>query len=85
MLKSLSICLAKLPQSFILLLIFKVNFDVDELSPQYLSELFVSSSSNACYNLPRNTTTDLILPKKKSSNGQKSFSFRGAALWNSLP
>ena len=57
---------------------------VNGLSPQYLSELFATSSTNACYNL-RRTTTDLRLPKKLSSNGQKSFSFRGAALWNSLP
>ena len=57
---------------------------VKGLSPQYVSELFVTSSTNACYNL-RHTTTGLRLPKKLSSYGQQSFSFRGAALWNSLP
>ena len=71
----------KLIQRERLVMVFK---SVNGLSPQYLSELFVTSSTNACYNL-RRTTTDLRLPKKLSSNGQKSFSFRGAALWNSLP
>ena len=28
--------------------------------------------------------TDLWLPKKRTSNGQKCFSFRGAKLWNGL-
>ena len=27
----------------------------------------------------------LRLPKKKSANGQKCFSYRGAKIWNSLP
>ena len=30
------------------------------------------------------TKTDLRLPKKRSANGQKCFSFRGAKLWSSL-
>ena len=29
-------------------------------------------------------STDLRLPKKKSANGQKCFSYRGAKIWNSL-
>ena len=29
--------------------------------------------------------TDLRLPLKKSSNGQKCFSYRGAKAWNDLP
>ena len=45
---------------------------VNGLSPQYLSELFATCSTNNCYNL-RHTTTDLRLPKKLSSNGQKAF------------
>ena len=32
----------------------------------------------------RNTSTDLRLPKIGTANGKKSFSFRGAKLWNSL-
>ena len=33
----------------------------------------------------RKTETDLRLPKKRSADGQKCFSFLGAKLWNSLP
>ena len=36
-----------------------------------------------CYTL--STYIELRLPKKRSANGQKCFSFRGAKLWNSLP
>ena len=32
----------------------------------------------------RSTDTDLKLPLLKTSAGQKSFSYRGARLWNSL-
>ena len=31
-----------------------------------------------------NTDTAFKLPKKNTSNGQKTFSFRGAKLWNNL-
>ena len=55
-----------------------------ELAPEYLRCLFTSNSQFASHNL-RNTATDLKLPKKKSTNGQKCFSYRGAKLWNSLP
>ena len=51
-----------------------------------MDEIFSINESLQCSsrNL-RNTETDLRLPKKKSANGQKCFSFRGAKLWNSLP
>ena len=53
------------------------------LAPQYLSSLFTRNS--ACSSrILRNTNTDLRLPLKKTANGQKCFSFRGAQLWNSL-
>ena len=55
-----------------------------ELAPQYLCNLFTKNSECSPRSL-RNTETDLRLPKKKSANGQKCFSFRGAKLWNSLP
>ena len=55
-----------------------------ELAPQYLCNLFTKNSECSSRSL-RNTETDLRLPKKKSANGQKCFSFRGAKLWNSLP
>ena len=33
----------------------------------------------------RNTATDLKLPKKKSCNGERCFSYRGKKMWNDLP
>ena len=55
-----------------------------ELAPRYLCNLFIKNSECSSRSL-RNTETDLRLPQKKSANGQKCFSFRGAKLWNSLP
>ena len=57
---------------------------LNELAPQYLCNLFTKNSACSSHNL-RNTETDLRLPKKKSANGQKCFSYRGAKIWNSLP
>ena len=45
--------------------------------------MFVANSSNSSYNL-RNTATDLKLPKKNPTNGQKCFSYNDAKMWNSL-
>ena len=56
---------------------------LNELAPQYLCGLFTRNSQCSARTL-RNTDTDVRLPKKKSANGQKCFSFRGAKLWNSL-
>ena len=52
--------------------------------PQYLFDLVVANSTKPKYNL-RNTATDLKIPKKNSSTGQKGFSYRGSGLFNSLP
>ena len=57
---------------------------LNELAPPYLRSLFMKNSQITSYRL-RNTSTDLRLPKKSTENGKKSFSFRGAKLWNSLP
>ena len=57
---------------------------LNDLAPQYLCKLFIKSSACSSRSL-RNTETDLRLPKKRSANGRKCFSFRGAKLWNSLP
>ena len=57
---------------------------LSDLAPQYLCNLFTKISACSSRSL-RNTETDLRLPKKRSANGQKCFSFRGAKLWNSLP
>ena len=53
------------------------------LAPQYMSNLFTKTSQLTSRNL-RNSATDLRVPKKKSANGQKCFSFRGAKSWNGL-
>ena len=52
------------------------------LAPEYLCSLFTGNSQCSAHTL-RNTVTDLKLPRKKSANGQKCFSYRGAKLWNS--
>ena len=50
---------------------------------QYICNLFQRNSDCRSRGL-RNTATDLRLPMCTSSDGQKSFSYRGAALWNNL-
>ena len=62
-------------------MIFK---SLNELAPPYLRSLLMKNSQITSYRL-RNTSTDLRLPKESTENGKKSFSFRGAKLWNSLP
>ena len=56
---------------------------LNQLAPEYLCGLFTRNSLCSSYSL-RNTGTDLGLPKKRSSNGQRCFSYRGAKLWNGL-
>ena len=53
------------------------------LAPRYLYDMFGANSSDSSYNL-QNTATDLKLPKKTFSNGQKGLSYNGAKMWNSL-
>ena len=52
-------------------------------APQQICNLFQIKSDCSSRDL-RNTATDLRHPMYTSSNGQKSFSYRGAALWNNL-
>ena len=61
----------------------KVFKSLNQLAPEYLCGLFTRNSLCSSYSL-RNTGTDLRLPKKRSSNGQRCFSYRGAKLWNGL-
>ena len=56
---------------------------INNMAPQYMSEIFTRNLDEATRQL-QNTNTDLKMPKKRTCNGQKSFSFRGAKLWNSL-
>ena len=53
-------------------------------APPYLCDLFMRNSNSSLHVL-RNTATDLKLPRKKSCNGQRCFSYRGAKMWNDLP
>ena len=53
------------------------------LAPEYLSKRFIKDPTRSIRQL-RNTDTDLLLPLRKTSNGQRGISFRGSKLWNQL-
>ena len=53
------------------------------LAPTYLSNIFSRNSTRDTVYL-RNSETDLQVPLFKTANGQNSFAYRGAHLWNSL-
>ncbi len=55
---------------------------INDLTPHYLRELFESRSTG--YNL-RNSENTLFVPKPRINYGKRSFSYRGAVLWNELP
>ena len=54
------------------------------LTPSYISDLFRISGENYGYNL-RNSHINLHLPKSRTNMMKRSFSYKGAQLWNSLP
>ena len=62
---------------------FLVYKSFNSLAPKYLSDLFVRLSGINPREL-RNSKTDLAILMLRTSNGQKSFAYRGASLWNSL-
>ena len=62
------------------MMVFK---SLNDFGPQYMHSMFTKNSQLSECNL-RNTTTDLRLPLRKSTAGQKSLSYRGAKMWNSL-
>ena len=53
------------------------------LAPPYMQSMFHKLSDSCNRNL-RNTSTDLRIPLCKTSNGQRSFSYRGVTVWNLL-
>ena len=53
------------------------------LAPPYMKSMF-QKLSESCNRTLRNTSTDLRIPFCKTSNGQRSFSYRGVAVWNQL-
>ena len=62
------------------IMVFK---SLNEMAPQYLCDLFIRNSTCSVKSL-RSTGTDMRLPLRKSTIGQRCFSFRGAKLWNGL-
>ena len=56
---------------------------INDLAPDYLSEIFTKNSECSRKNL-RNTATDLQLPLTKTCNSQRAFSYRGARVCNHL-
>ena len=53
------------------------------LAPPYMKSMF-HKLSESCNRTLRNTSTDLRIPLCKTSNGQRSFSYRGVTVWNQL-
>ena len=53
------------------------------LAPPYMKSTF-HKLSESCNHTLRNTSTDLRIPLCKTSNGQRSFSYRGVTVWNPL-
>ena len=54
-------------------------------APEYLCKLFVFQSNVHCYQTRSVSRQDCYLPKSVLSIGQRSFHYRAAKLWNSLP
>ena len=53
------------------------------LAPPYMKSMF-QKLSESCNRTLRNTSTDLRIPFCKTSNGQRSFSYRWVTVWNQL-
>ena len=56
---------------------------LNKLAPDYLSSYILKLSDRHMREL-RNSVTDLLVPRMKTSYGQKSFAFCGAKEWNNL-
>ena len=56
---------------------------LNQLTPAYLSDCF-SKLSDSHTRFLRNSGTDVHIPRMRTSNGQKSFAFCGAKVWNDL-
>ena len=60
-----------------------VHKSLNGLVPMYLSDIFSRNSTRDTICL-RNSENDVRVPLFKTANGQKSFAYRGAHLWNNL-
>ena len=56
---------------------------LNQLAPAYLSDCF-SKLSDSHSQFIRNSETDVHIPRVRTSNGQKSFAYCGAKVWNDL-
>ena len=56
---------------------------INDLAPDYQLQMFTKNSACSRKNL-RNTATDLQIPLVKTCSGQRTFSYRGARVWNHL-
>ena len=63
------------------IMIFKI---LNGQTPDYLSNKFIFRNDTTSYRL-RNSEMRLALPQPRTDYVRKSFSYSGAALWNSLP
>ena len=52
-------------------------------APPYMKELFLKLSNTQCREL-RNSSTDLYIPRLRTTMGQKSFGYGGVCFWNNL-
>ena len=57
---------------------------INKLAPQRLSNFFQNSNTMYDYDL-RGSSTRLCLPKPRTKNRKKSFSYNGAHVWNQIP
>ena len=61
-------------------MINKSNYN---LTPEYIKSFFLPN--DLVHDKPlRNSEKDFRLPRMETASGQRSFSFRGAQVWNSL-
>ena len=72
--------ISELNENELKLITFK---SLNDLAPNYFRHLLIRDSQQS-HRALRNTDRDLKLPLKKTDNGQKGYSFRGAKLWNGL-
>ena len=58
---------------------------INGLSPSYLCELFQPLASRHHHRTRSSSTNGTHLPVIRNEHGRKSFAFREAKIWNSLP
>ncbi len=64
--------------------VFVFFFFANNMVPSYLTDKFIRTSSVHEYNL-RGANQKFFVPRPLSEYRKKSFSYRGAILWNNMP